>query len=223
MALHCNNISHWLGTSLESTLWQGNHSLRGGWTQDRSIAYNGYSSLWSMGGNEPVNDKIKWNKNVLLNSQSLSNHVCLIAVLFESCGILATFQSAWCLLRAWQLLVTAWSPGVPWCYGGVWQKLHSQCTAAQNYSQPPIQSLADVLIITWYIFSKILTMGIDSSHLTHYGELRSMFCEFTVLLNSLGPSDSIWRQRSGLKLAQVMACCLMAPSSAINHWNYREN
>ena len=67
--------------------------------------------------------------------------------------------------------------------------------------------------------------------------------------NSLGPSDAIWRQRSGSTLAQVMACCLMAPShylnqcwltiskikwrsskgkftrdtSAINHWNYLWN
>ena len=31
-------------------------------------------------------------------------------------------------------------------------------------------------------------------------------------VNSLGPSDAIGRQRSGLTLAQVMACCLTAPS-----------
>ena len=69
------------------------------------------------------------------------------------------------------------------------------------------------------------------------------------LLNSLWPSDTIWRQRSGSTLAQVMACCLMAPShylnqcwhisskvewrssngkftgdtSAINHWNNLKN
>ena len=32
------------------------------------------------------------------------------------------------------------------------------------------------------------------------------------LVNSLCLSDAIWRQRSGSTLAQVMACCLMAPS-----------
>ena len=68
-------------------------------------------------------------------------------------------------------------------------------------------------------------------------------------LNSLWPSDAIWRQRSGSTLAHVMACCLTAPShylnqcwliiskaewhsskgkftrdhSAVNHWNYMEN
>ena len=68
-------------------------------------------------------------------------------------------------------------------------------------------------------------------------------------VNSLGPSDAISWQRSGSTLAQVMACCLMAPShylnqcwlilskvqwhssesiftratSAIYHWRLREN
>ena len=34
--------------------------------------------------------------------------------------------------------------------------------------------------------------------------------------NSLWPSDTIWRQRSGSTLAQVMACCLTAPSHYLN-------
>ena len=35
-------------------------------------------------------------------------------------------------------------------------------------------------------------------------------------VNSLGPSDAIWRQRSGSTLAQVIACCLTAPSNYLN-------
>ena len=35
-------------------------------------------------------------------------------------------------------------------------------------------------------------------------------------LNSLWPSDSIWRHGSGSTLVQVMACCLMAPSHYLN-------
>ena len=35
-------------------------------------------------------------------------------------------------------------------------------------------------------------------------------------INSLGPSDAIWRCRSGSTLAQVMACCLTAPSHYLN-------
>ena len=34
----------------------------------------------------------------------------------------------------------------------------------------------------------------------------------TVMYNSLLPSDDIWWPRSGSTLAQVMACCLTAPS-----------
>ena len=35
-------------------------------------------------------------------------------------------------------------------------------------------------------------------------------------VNSLWPSDAIWWQRSGSTLAQVMDCCLMAPSHYLN-------
>ena len=37
--------------------------------------------------------------------------------------------------------------------------------------------------------------------------------------NSLWPSDLIWRhRRSGSMLAQVMACCLVAPSHYLHQW-----
>ena len=39
-----------------------------------------------------------------------------------------------------------------------------------------------------------------------------LWCQF----NSLWPSDAIWRHRSGSTLAQVMACCLTAPSHYLN-------
>ena len=79
--------------------------------------------------------------------------------------------------------------------------------------------------------------------------IHSFYTYLLGLHNSLGPSDAIWRQRSGSTLAEVMACCLTAPSHylnqcwfiistvewhsskakftrdklAINHWNYLEN
>ena len=39
---------------------------------------------------------------------------------------------------------------------------------------------------------------------------------FSQLFNSLWPSDIIWLQGSRSTLAQVMACCLMAPSHFLN-------
>ena len=43
-----------------------------------------------------------------------------------------------------------------------------------------------------------------------------MWCIF--FLNSLWPSDAIWRHRCGSILAQVMACCLTAPNHYLNQW-----
>ena len=38
----------------------------------------------------------------------------------------------------------------------------------------------------------------------------------SVQINPLAPSDTIWQQRSGSTLAEVMACCLKAPSHYLN-------
>ena len=49
--------------------------------------------------------------------------------------------------------------------------------------------------------------------------LNSNICHISIFwtcVNSLWPSDVIWRQRSGSTLAQVMACCLTAPSHYLN-------
>ena len=48
------------------------------------------------------------------------------------------------------------------------------------------------------------------SSLTPYGIIQGW------RINSLWPSDTIWRQRSASTLAQVMACCLTAPSHYLN-------
>ena len=47
-------------------------------------------------------------------------------------------------------------------------------------------------------------------------DFKSVICKHMLQINSLWPSDAIWRQRSGSTLAQVMACCLTAPSHYLN-------
>ena len=37
-------------------------------------------------------------------------------------------------------------------------------------------------------------------------------------MNSLWPSDAIWRHRSRSTLSQIMTCCLTAPSHYLNCW-----
>ena len=49
----------------------------------------------------------------------------------------------------------------------------------------------------------------------HYISMKPSLARWT-LINSLEPSNAIWRQRSGSPLAQVMACCLTAPSHFLN-------
>ena len=46
----------------------------------------------------------------------------------------------------------------------------------------------------------------------YYIDLYMVKAEFSLWINSLWPSDTIWWHRPGSTLVQVMACCLMAPS-----------
>ena len=60
-----------------------------------------------------------------------------------------------------------------------------------------------------------------SNHLSYQGQTFAVPCFLYWLwqyryFNSLGPCDAIWRQKTGSTLAQVMACCLMAPSHYLN-------
>ena len=63
------------------------------------------------------------------------------------------------------------------------------------------------------------TMSFNTFSLMKIVVLRWTFSLKFVLLrpiNSLRPSDAIWRQWSWTTLAQVMACCLTAPSHYLN-------
>ena len=56
-----------------------------------------------------------------------------------------------------------------------------------------------------------------STHLSMDIAVNLLPCwDWNLLVNSLCPSDAIWRQRSGSTLAQIMACCLMVPSHYLN-------
>ena len=41
-------------------------------------------------------------------------------------------------------------------------------------------------------------------------------CRDVIMVNSLWPSDPLWRHGTGSTLAQLMACCLAAPSRYLN-------
>ena len=65
--------------------------------------------------------------------------------------------------------------------------------------------------IIWYI-AWVWTSARQMSRWWLSERYGVLFCE----VNSLRPSDTIWRHRSILTLAQIMACCLTAPSHYLN-------
>ena len=73
----------------------------------------------------------------------------------------------------------------------------------------PNRNVEDGLRNRTYLDTVILCM-----HLRR--QVSGLFIWFISWINSLWPSDAIWSQRSGSTLAQVMACCLMAPSHYLN-------
>ena len=67
-------------------------------------------------------------------------------------------------------------------------------------------------------------MGVNVSELAHWQLAISQWSGLAIqlveiqssMLTRWPPSDAIWWQRSGSTLAQVMACCLTAPSHYLN-------
>ena len=62
-------------------------------------------------------------------------------------------------------------------------------------------------------------MCLICTHECPFHPLNHCLREPLAWFNSLWPSDSMWQHRFRLTLAQVMACCLTAPSHYLNqHW-----
>ena len=73
-----------------------------------------------------------------------------------------------------------------------------------DFAKPASPVTADVELAT--------LRDLPDSGTTHLNALYAI----KWVINSLWPSDTIWWPRSGSTLAQVMACCLMAPSHYLN-------
>ena len=75
------------------------------------------------------------------------------------------------------------------------------------------------LFVLWSYGSIILIPVNLWSHYQLKFHSSGMFIFHAILIiNSLWPNDAIWRQRFRSILAQVMACCLMAPSHYLNQY-----
>ena len=79
-----------------------------------------------------------------------------------------------------------------------------------------VSSLAHGIVCsapTWRSKAELLSTGLTG---TIVYEIWTKIQKIS--FNSLCPSDTIWRQRSGSTLARVMACCLAAPSHYLNQF-----
>ena len=91
------------------------------------------------------------------------------------------------------------------CWG---LSIHLDCVWISNYIQG----------VLWYVITILIhaiTRYFDASIEQDYG-ISNAFWAFLRTINSLWPSNAIWRHRSGSTQAQVMACCLTAPSHYLN-------
>ena len=91
----------------------------------------------------------------------------------------------------------------------VWISIIISLNYLPTYSINNIVAVVQIMAWCWPD-GKPLSRTIMVSLLTQICVTRSQW------VNSLGPSDAIWRWRSWSKLVQVMACCLAAPSHYLN-------
>ena len=77
--------------------------------------------------------------------------------------------------------------------------------------------LGFIMIVSFWNFTGTSAV-LPSNGLSNFRVISKVKTRISQLkeLNSLGPSDAIWRWRSWSTLVQVMACCLTAPSHYLN-------
>ena len=89
--------------------------------------------------------------------------------------------------------------------------LRTRSTSTLNHWEPDL-CLISCLLVIWLISWELEITAYFDDDLCRWTTLLS----HSALINSLWPSDTIWWHRSRWTLAQVMACCLMAPSHYLN-------
>ena len=106
--------------------------------------------------------------------------------------------------------------------GSALPKIMACCLTAPSYYLKQCCHLTSEVL--WYSHESTFTV------IAHDTFLYNEFENYKLLttsprgqwLNSLRPSDAIWRQRSGSTLDQVMACCLTAPSHYLQMLSYHQ-
>ena len=73
------------------------------------------------------------------------------------------------------------------------------------------QATSHYLNLWWLVY---VSIGLNESRVSTIAIISLV--DWGLMINSLWPNDSTWQHRCRLPLAQVMACCLTAPSHYLN-------
>ena len=122
-----------------------------------------------------------------------------------------------------QQIVTNIPISLPWCPGSCWHLISAKYQD-RSYCCLTIQGLQVQITLGPHLVTKISKTGTgikswisNDIYVKQWHVITHSCPNFNGdLVNSLSPSDAILWQRSGSILAQVMACCLMAPSHYLN-------
>ena len=123
-----------------------------------------------------------------------------------------TQQSVNRVHNSWDLLYN-----IPLSGSTIWLIGNTQWRRSGVRHQQHLVSTSNIPLQILFKFLKILIRQLlENQHTKLFGLwyqfFNGLYNNFPMFLNSLRPSGAIWQHRSGSTLAQVMACCLMAPS-----------
>ena len=99
-----------------------------------------------------------------------------------------------------------------WFSSYIYQKIYHKVTVCKKFVDSMWLTL--MILLTWYgiAMSQQPSSAIYQYFVSDSGHGTSVSYQF----NPLWPSDAIWQHRFRSALAQVMACCLIAPSHCLN-------
>ena len=94
-----------------------------------------------------------------------------------------------------------------------WQYVKSNASLCGDYPQ---KTLAFTLIQRCWPHMTVICFGVRLENDRVYWICKNGTLMWAHRLNTLWPSDTLWRHKSGTTLAQVMDCCLAAPNHYLN-------
>ena len=206
-----------------SIQWPGNARKQG-------IGSKGFEQILPNTPVSSLNVLDLWAEFVLQNVRYLPyfSNVCIFLFQYRSFNMYRGYPWV-CFVGMWYLtLIWPWPFQIKW---PLWTVLQSGCypwergmTLQDAYvgEGVSLKTLTLWHLHRFLIFRMIHELSNFYVAITSVSSLVQIMVHYLIIteslpcFNSLRPSDAIWRQWSWTTLAQVMACCLTAPSHFLN-------